>query len=127
MIGTVGSIAAGGALGALARHYTVSGLTSFFDTSFPWGTLTVNTVGSFLMGLIVGIFATTDSIPDDLRMFFTAGFLGAFTTFSAFSLDAMVLWSKGNMLEVLTYVSGSVIFSLTAIFLGSFLVWKLAG
>lgn len=124
MISTIGAIAAGGALGAVMRHLLNTGISSYLGESFPWGTLVVNVIGCFIMGVLVAVFANSWSPSQDFRAFLTVGVLGGFTTFSAFSLDTMLLWTQGNMGGAFAYVMASVIFSITAVFVGSFTVWK---
>jgi CrcB protein len=126
MIGTIGAIAGGGALGALARHFANTGLTTLLKTPFPWGTLTVNVTGSFLIGMLIAVFASSWNPSQEIRLFLTTGFLGGFTTFSAFSADAMALWLRGDMIGAALYVTGSVVLSLAAVFLGGWIVWKFA-
>ena len=106
-------IALGGALGALAR-FLVSGWFIF-----PLGTLAVNLVGSFVMGLAYEVLTSRGL---DSVMFFTmAGFLGAFTTFSAFSLDVVKLIEAERMADAIGYVAVSVIGAVVALFIGVFL------
>ncbi|HRC26906.1 MAG TPA: fluoride efflux transporter CrcB [Alphaproteobacteria bacterium] len=111
-------VGAGGAIGAMARH-AVNLLTArLAGTDFPWGTLAVNVTGSFLMGLLAGLFALAWSAPQDLRLFLTTGILGGFTTFSAFSLDISLLWERGESPHALAYAAGSVMLSVLALFSG---------
>ena len=84
---------------------------------FPWWTLGVNVLGSFLIGLLAGLFDVMGT-GQNARLFLTTGFLGGFTTFSAFSLDALTLWERGAMLQAGLYVAGSVIASLIAVIAG---------
>ncbi|MCC7304917.1 MAG: fluoride efflux transporter CrcB [Alphaproteobacteria bacterium] len=121
---TIAAIALGGALGAVARHFMNTGVASFVKTPFPWGTMSVNVLGCFVMGVLVAVFAGSWNPSQEARAFLTVGFLGGFTTFSAFSLDAMGLWTTGDVKGMLLYVAGSVVLSLAAVFLGSFVVWK---
>lgn len=112
----IASIALGGAIGAVARH-SVSVLTgSVLGSGFPWGTLTVNIVGSFLMGVLIELSALKLSIGPELRAFLVTGFLGAFTTFSTFSLDVATLYERGNLGLAALYVSVSVVVGISALF-----------
>jgi CrcB protein len=114
------AIAIGGALGAMAR-YGVS--TLVFDTSaqrFPYATLSVNVLGSFAMGFLFVIIAEKAMLPPVMRSMLMVGFLGAFTTFSTFSLDALGLWQNGHLLMALVYALGTVVLCLAAVCLG---VW----
>ena len=124
MISTIGAIAAGGAIGAVMRHLVNTGLSSYLESPFPWGTLVVNVLGCFIMGVMVALFAGSWNPPQDLRAFLTVGILGGFTTFSAFSLDTMSLWTQGNAAAAFSYVMASVVFSICAVFLGSWIAWK---
>lgn len=91
---------------------------------FPWGTLAVNVAGSFLMGALVVILARESGTR--LTPFLMTGLLGGFTTFSAFSLDALTLYERGEIALAGTYVIASVLLSLTAIVLGMALVRGMA-
>ena len=111
------TVALGGAIGAALRHH-VAGLVSA-----PWGTLTVNVVGSLLMGALVGWLAGTQS---QLRLLLGVGVLGGFTTFSAFSLDAVRLLEARSYGTFTAYVGLSVGASLAALFVGLLLARSLA-
>lgn len=113
------AIAAGGAVGALLRH-GINMLAA--GQLFPWGTLFVNIAGSLCMGLLVGAFAGFWDVSQTTKLFLTVGLLGAFTTFSAFSLDAVLMLQKGQIILGLSYILTSVICSLGALALGLFLV-----
>ena len=91
------AIALGGAVGAVARHYVGAQMLRLLGDGFPWGTLTVNVVGSFAMGALVEIMALRWNVGPELRAFMTVGILGAFTTFSTFSLDFAVLTERGAL------------------------------
>ncbi|KZY33814.1 protein CrcB [Roseovarius sp. HI0049] len=114
-------VALGGAIGASARYLTSVAALRLIGPGFPWATLFVNAAGSFLMGVIVVLLAreggTKAAAP-----FLMTGLLGGFTTFSAFSLDAMALYERGQVTLAGAYVLGSVILSLAAIVLGMALV-----
>ena len=123
MITTVFQVALGGALGAVARYLTGVASVRVLGSAFPWGTLTVNIVGSFLMGVLVVILAQNGNRTAPFLM---TGVLGGFTTFSAFSLDAVTLFERGQTGWALGYVGASVILSLAAIGLGIFAARALA-
>lgn len=114
----------GGGIGAAARHGVNVGAARFLGTAFPWGTLTVNVVGSLAMGLIAAWFAfrVDAGLTQHTRLFLTTGVLGGFTTFSAFSLDAAVLWERGTIGIAALYVAGSVVLSILALFAGLWMV-----
>jgi CrcB protein len=110
---TLLQVAAGGAIGASARYLTNVAAGRLLGAGFPWGTLTVNIVGSFLMGVLVVVLAHKDATR--LAPFLMTGILGGFTTFSAFSLDTITLWERGQTGLAMAYVAGSVLLSLAAI------------
>lgn len=110
-------IAIAGAVGAVAR-YTLVNLVG--GRNFPWGTLTVNILGSLLMGVAYIVIVEKSLISPEMKPLFMTGFLGAFTTFSAFSLEAWEFLDRGEALQALTYVAGSVIFCLMAVMVGVF-------
>ena len=82
----------------------------------------MNVVGSFLLGALVAYFSWAWTPPQELRMFLTVGILGAFTTFSSFSLDVFSLWSLGNYTLAMVYLTGSVVFSILALGAGMMIV-----
>lgn len=103
----------GGGLGASAR-YTINRLTlHLLGPGFPWGTIAVNVAGSLAVGIAVGLFTGLEASLGT-RLFLVTGFLGGFTTFSAFSLDAVTLAQRGQTGSALAYVALSVIVSLGA-------------
>lgn len=124
MVKTVIAVALGGAMGSVSRHFMNTGISAVMKTPFPWGIIAVNVLGCFIMGVLVAVFAGASNPSYDLRAFLTVGFLGGFTTFSAFSLDAMNLWTAGDMKGFALYVAGSVVLSIAAVFAGSFVAWK---
>lgn len=109
---------AGGAIGAGARHLVNMGLGRLLGTGFPWGTLTVNIVGSFLMGLLVEYLLLRGASSSELRTFLATGILGGFTTFSAFSLDVAVLIGRKEQGLAALYVAGSVGISFIMLYVG---------
>jgi len=119
------AIAAGGALGAVLRHYVGSLMLSLTGMTFPWGTLSVNVIGSFLMGALITYFANVWNPSSEIRGFLTVGLLGAFTTFSTFSLDAVTLYERGATLAAMGYILASVVLSISALFAGMALLRQL--
>jgi CrcB protein len=107
----------GGGLGAMARHGVGRAGLALLGPGFPWWTLAVNVAGSFLIGLLAGLFGALET-GHHARLFLTTGFLGGFTTFSAFSLDALTLWERGATAQAGLYVLASVILSLLAAAMG---------
>ncbi|HCJ11635.1 MAG: hypothetical protein A2Y14_05530 [Verrucomicrobia bacterium GWF2_51_19] len=112
------SVALGGALGALARLGLMQGLQSLFGGTFPYATFVINITGSFALGFLLEIFTWTWNPSADTKAFLVTGFLGAFTTFSTFSMDIVFLLQKRAMLEAALYVAGSVFFSLIGFIAG---------
>lgn len=109
----------GAGIGGAARHGVNVWAAKAFGFAFPFGTLIVNIVGSFAMGLLVGFFAyRAGLVPQHARLFLTTGVLGGFTTFSAFSLDAALLFERHSYSMAMSYIVGSVFASLVALFLG---------
>ena len=109
----------GGGIGAAARHGVNRIAMAWLGPAFPWGTLAVNVIGSLAMGLLIATFASVPGgVSNNLRLFLATGVLGGFTTFSAFSLDALTLWERGQALPALGYIAASLILSLAAIAAG---------
>lgn len=111
-------VALGGAIGASARYLTNVATFRFFGPGFPWGTVVVNVLGSFLMGVLVVVLAQLSG--NRLAPLLMTGVLGGFTTFSAFSLDAVTLWERGEALYAFGYVAGTVSVSIAALVAGLF-------
>lgn len=116
MIATLFQVALGGAIGAAGRYLTGLAALRLLGPGFPWGTLTVNVVGSFVMGVLVVTLAHLGA--NRFAPLLMTGILGGFTTFSAFSLDALTLWERGETLTAALYVGASVGLSLAAIIAG---------
>ena len=114
--------AAGGALGAGLRHFINTAFLAWLGPGFPWATLTVNVVGSLLMGALIQALMPFDGGAPGLRVFLATGILGGFTTFSAFSLDAWVLYERQQHAALAAYVAASVLLSIAALVLGMALV-----
>lgn len=109
-------VAAGGAIGALLRYAAVQLTTHFNPGAFPLGTMLVNILGSFIMGLMMAKLLQHESAA--AQLFFVTGVLGGFTTFSAFSWDTLALLQRGQAVSAGMYVAGSVLLSLAAVFAG---------
>jgi CrcB protein len=112
------AVALGGAIGAVSRYGFGALALKWLGMGFPWGTLGVNVIGSLLMGMIVGLGALKFDVGPAFKAFLTVGFLGGFTTFSAFSLDVALLIEKHENLLVMLYIVASVGLSIAALFLG---------
>ncbi len=124
MVSTIAMVGAGGAIGAVARYGVNVGSVHLFGHGFPWGTVIVNVIGSFLMGVLIAKFAMMDNISNDMKTMLTTGVLGAFTTFSTFSLDFVTLVERGEMVSAFGYLAGSVVLSILALFLA---LWVMRG
>jgi CrcB protein len=110
--------AAGGALGAGLRHVINTAFLAWLGPGFPWATLTVNVAGSLLMGALVQGLLPYDGGSSALRVFLATGILGGFTTFSAFSLDAWVLYERQEHVALAVYVAVSMLLSIAALVVG---------
>jgi len=118
MIQTLAFIGVGGALGAMLRYVVVLASSRVFGVGFPYGTMTVNIVGSIIMGMVVAHTMHEASLSDEMRALIITGFLGGFTTFSAFSLDVVSLFERGDNMAVVGYIMGSIILSVVGLMLG---------
>jgi len=112
----------GGGLGAAMRHGVNLAAARLLGTAFPYATLIENVTGSLVMGLLAGYFAFKGGAPQHWRLFLTTGILGGYTTFSAFSLDAMLLYERGEVGLAALYVLLSVVLSIGGLFAGLALV-----
>jgi CrcB protein len=109
-------VAAGGAIGAALRYLTNVGVMRLIGPGFPFGTVVVNVLGSFLMGLLVVVLAEKGG--NKFAPFLMTGVLGGFTTFSAYSLDAVTLYNRGEIVLAGAYVLGTVIVGIAALVAG---------
>lgn len=116
------AVAAGGALGAVGRYLVMTQVAHWFGTAFPFGTLAVNVIGSFILGLLVELLALVWSPPQELRALIVVGVLGAFTTFSTFSMDVALQVERGEANWAMVYVVASVVLSIGGFFAGMHLV-----
>ena len=108
----------GGGLGTMLRH-GVNRLALIYTPDYPLGTLAINITGCFLMGILTAWFTFRgEDSSQHLRLFLTTGMLGGYTTFSAFSLDAALLWERGEPLAMLAYGGASLIGTIAAVFAG---------
>ena len=112
----------GGGIGAALRHGVNLGFARAFGTAFPYATMFENVTGSLVMGLVIGWFAHRSGmgggLPQHWQLFLTTGVLGGYTTFSAFSLDAAVLYERGAIGPAALYVLLSVALSIAGLFAG---------
>ncbi|EFL90074.1 fluoride efflux transporter CrcB [Ahrensia sp. R2A130] len=107
----------GGGLGAASRHLVNGAALRALGPAFPAGTLAVNVVGSLLMGLFIG-WAIRNGTSNETRLLVATGFLGGFTTFSAFSLDVANMWERSATSAAFGYIAASVLLSVGAVFAG---------
>ncbi len=116
-------VAIGGAVGSMGRYALMTVIGRFNASGFPYGTLTVNVLGSFLMGAWIAVMAAMmPARAKDLHTLFAIGLLGGFTTFSTFSIDLFLLIERGQMMQATLYMVGSVGASLLALTLGMWLL-----
>lgn len=111
-------IAISGAAGAVLRFLLVNAVGG---RNFPWGTLSVNVIGSCLMGIAYIYIIERNVLPPEMKSLFMTGFLGAFTTFSAFSLESWELFDRGEPVLAIGYIAASLILCIAALFAGVFL------
>jgi CrcB protein len=114
------AVAVGGALGSMARFWLAGAMTALTGPRFPWGTLLINVLGSFVIGLVAGITLTPERVGmhPDIRIFLMTGVCGGFTTFSAFSLQTLELMQGGEFVPAFGYAVGSVILCVIATYCG---------
>lgn len=108
----------GAGLGGAARYGVNVAALRLIGANFPWGTLAINIVGSFVMGMVAEYFAVKSGLPQQWRLFLTTGVLGGFTTFSAFSLETALLYERGEMLAAGLYMIGSAVLAVAGLFAG---------
>jgi fluoride exporter len=119
-------VALGGAAGAVSRYGLNNAVTRFAGDAFPWGILVVNVLGSFAIGALTAAFLRVSLGSDVPRLLLATGFLGGFTTFSAFALDVVKLMQSGHNTTALIYAVVSVVLSVLAVFAGLALVRAIA-
>jgi fluoride exporter len=113
----VALVGVGSFIGGALRYLIAQMVQSKFLSAFPYGTLTVNIVGCFVIGLVFGFSAKMNLSPE-WRLFLATGICGGFTTFSAFSLETMQLLRDGQIFYGLLYVAASILLGLIAVYLG---------
>ncbi len=119
--GMIAAVAAGGGLGSVAR-YCVSQVQNPTWTGFPYGIFLVNVSGGFVMGVIAELLALRFNVSTEMRAFLTTGIMGGYTTFSTFSLESALLIQRGAIGTAASYVAGSAILSIAALFAGLWVV-----
>ncbi|ARU57304.1 MAG: fluoride efflux transporter CrcB [Pseudomonadales bacterium] len=118
MLTQILAVALGGALGAVCRYLVIGWVSTFAGTQFPFGTLAVNILGSFLMGVLYVVVIQKMHAYPEFRAVTVVGFLGAFTTFSTYSLEAFLMLQEGRIMQSVIYTLSSVILCVLAIALG---------
>lgn len=112
------AVAAGGAIGAVSRYWLMAWVAGQGASRFPWGTLLVNILGSCAIGVIYVLISERMVLTEQWRALLVVGYLGAFTTFSTFSLDALLLLQQGRWVPAVAYVGTSVLLCLAGAWLG---------
>ena len=112
------SVAAGGAVGAMARYWVSAFLLNNTNFRLPYGTMLCNVLGSFLMGVFFVLIMEKARLNPELRPIIMVGFLGAFTTFSTFSLEAVTLLQEGHIMSAAIYILMSVVLCVVALYSG---------
>lgn len=115
---TLAAVAIGGAVGSAARYLLMTAVGQWLGTQFPYGTLTVNALGCFTMGVLVELSALVWSPSPELRALVMVGVLGGFTTFSSFTLDVGVLVSRDDLWAAAGYVLASMVLTIAGFFAG---------
>jgi fluoride exporter len=124
MISTYAWVALGCALGSMARFWMAEAVAALTGLAFPWGTLAINIIGSFVIGLafaLSGPGGRFETVPTDMRIFVMVGLCGGFTTFSSFSLQTLLLLQSGEVVRAGAYILGSVALCLLFVWLGALL------
>jgi len=111
-------IGSGGFVGSVLRYLSQQYLQRFFDTTFPIGTMTVNILGCFIIGIIYGLSERGNILTPEMRMLLAVGFCGGFTTFSSFAYESLTLLKGGGLFHLSIYLGASVAFGFVATYLG---------
>ncbi len=118
MVGGYLAVFVGAGLGGMLRHGVNRASLAYLGPAFPYGTLFVNIAGGMLMGVLAELFLVKGGGSQEFRLFLITGFLGGFTTFSAFSLDAALMWQRSDYTALASYIVASVLLSIAALFMG---------
>ena len=119
---TIFFISIGAALGAILRHFMMVAISRTWMHSFPLATLVINIVGSFILGVLVELFALKLSVSQDLKAMLTVGFLSSFTTLSTVALEFALFSSRGQLGTAFLYITLTMLLSVGAVFLGFYLI-----
>lgn len=112
----------GAGLGGALRHGVNHAAFRLIGAGFPWGTLAINIVGSFAMGIVAEYAASKGNLPQQWQLFLTVGVLGGFTTFSAFSLEVALLYERGEVTAAGVYMLGSAMLAVAGLFIGLYVI-----
>jgi CrcB protein len=118
-------IAAGGAIGAVGRYAVMTAVSHLLGAGYPYGTIMVNLIGSFVLGGLVESLKYFSAISNEMHVFLIVGVLGSFTTFSTFSMDVVVLMQRNEMFAAGLYILGSIVVSIGGLFLAMILFRQL--
>ena len=118
-------IAAGGAIGAVGRYAVMTAVSHLLGAGFPYGTIMVNLIGSFVLGGLLESLKYFSAISNEMHVFLIVGVLGSFTTFSTFSMDVVVLMQRNEMFAAGLYILGSIVVSIGGLFLAMILFRQL--
>ena len=118
-------IAVGGAIGAVGRYSVMTVVSHLFGAGYPYGTIMVNLIGSFVLGGLVESLKYFSVISNELQVFLIVGVLGSFTTFSTFSMDVVVLMQRNEIFAAGLYILGSIVVSIGGLFLAMILFRQL--
>jgi len=116
------SIACGGAIGAVSRYLLSSIVQNISGSSFPYGMLICNILGSILLGMLYDSLSKGSLFSDNIKLFIQVGILGSFTTFSAFSLESFLMFEKGDYSSAIIFILMSVILSITGLVSGIYFI-----
>lgn len=122
MIKSVLIVGMGGFIGSALRYLVSRFFQLHMESLFPWGTFTVNILGSFLIGILYGLSERGNLLTPEWRIFLTVGLCGGFTTFSTFSNDAFILLQNNEFMRFATYSGLSFFLGLTAVFVGRLII-----
>ena len=112
------SVFLGGGFGAIIRYLVIEQVNKLFLVAFPFGTIAVNVIGAFLIGLLSSYIAERLDVSENIKMFLIVGFCGGFTTFSSFNIEFYQLFSNGEILSSLIYVTTTFVLTVVAFYIG---------
>lgn len=115
-------VGAGGAIGSVARFLSQQMIARYYPSSFPWGTLIVNIVGCFIIGIVYAFGEKGNLLSPEMRLLLATGFCGGFTTFSTFAYENISLMREGELLYTFLYIAASIIVGFLAAYIGIFVV-----